>query len=76
MGLAARAPPVSVTILICAVTAGFQAYRPALCGDLQRYDVDVKVERGFKPYGPIGLGEAEVATRIEELKSAAGLARG
>jgi hypothetical protein len=38
---------------------------------LQRHDVDVKVEGGFKPYGPMGLGEAD-----RGVETAAGLARG
>ena len=50
----------SVTILVSAVAAGFQAYRPALRGDLQRHDIDMRVEGDFKPYGQMGLGEAEV----------------
>ena len=49
IGLAARAPPVSVTILVSAATAGFQAYRPALRGDLQRHDIDMRVEGASSP---------------------------
>jgi hypothetical protein len=71
IGLAARAALVSVTILVSAATAWFQAYRPPLRGDLQRHDVDVRVEGASSP-----MARWASERRIEELKTAAGLARG
>jgi hypothetical protein len=50
-GLAARTPPVSVTIFISTVTAEFRDYRDALRHDLARHDVEVKIQEDFKPHG-------------------------